>query len=353
MVDFSIIIPTFNRSGFLKLAILSVLRQKKVTFEIIICDDASTDDTERMVKSFEDKRIKYYKNRSRLGTSMNFMKCFEYSSGDYIFTLGDDDFILDENTLSIVLAQMKKNKVGMGKIGTITYEQSYVSPYQISILCKTNLILKPDSTENILVDAINFGLGFYSGLIFNNKLLNKKYLKMDHICYPDHMCHSYHEVAYDLILHKGIEYISDVFIVSRLSLNLIPRYFNLTKHKRIYWEDPINQAKTLLRESDFKAYQYAYIRSQLVMLPNIKFFTDYSNYIRVLRKIVKLDSAILRDKYFIFWSITGFTPNWIIGVIRRVKIYLTQKKTQRILDGYNYKEKIMTISAYFKNFSKI
>ncbi len=330
---------------------MSVLRQCQTSFEIIVCDDASTDNTEEMVNSFHDIRIKYYKNKTRLGTSMNFVRCFNLSIGKYIFTLGDDDLILDDKTLYKVSNQMKISKSGMGKIGTITYEKSYLDPYQISKVSTRLLEIKPHVDRSILVNTINFGLGYYSGLIFDNSLINRKYLLMDHKCYPDHMCHSYHKIAYDLILRKGIVYLPDLFIVSHLSLNLIPRYFNLAKHGRIYWEDSINQAKSLLSVSDFANYRHAFIQSQLVMLPNIKFFTDYQNYINLIRSVIRSEPSIIRAKYFLLWMSIGFLPNLVIGMARKVKIVLTRKATQKILKQHDYENKIMRLNRFFSSSS--
>ena len=54
---FSVIIPTYNRRNFLKIAVESVLAQTFENFELIIVDDGSTDDTSRIAKDYQDKRI--------------------------------------------------------------------------------------------------------------------------------------------------------------------------------------------------------------------------------------------------------------------------------------------------------
>ncbi len=339
-VDFSVVIPTYNRSEFLKSAILSVLRQRGVKLEIVICDDASTDETGTIVRSFKDGRIKYYRNSTRRGTSMNFLNCFKYARGNYIFNLGDDDLILDDTTLLRVLRTMKQTGSGMGKIGTITYERSVFYPYQVSALSEKPFQVSPKSKQNILIDTIPFGLGFYSGLIFNNKLVNKSYLIMDHVCFPDHMCHSYHKIAYDLILKRGIIYIPNEFILSHLSVDLIPRYFNIEKHGRIYWEDPINEAKSFLSDKDFASYARAYTRSQLVMLPNIKYFTSYAVYVRTLKKIIQNDLTLIYYPYFIIWAIAGLLPKTMIGFMRKIKNRMSMYSTKRQLENIHYGEKI-------------
>ncbi len=63
----SIILPTYNRAAYLDRAITSVLNQSYSDFELIIVDDASKDNTEEIVKGFNDERIIYIKNPKNLG----------------------------------------------------------------------------------------------------------------------------------------------------------------------------------------------------------------------------------------------------------------------------------------------
>jgi glycosyltransferase involved in cell wall biosynthesis len=61
---FSIVIPTYNRAGFIRQAIESVCLQSFTNFEILVIDDGSTDDTEEVVSGIRDSRIKYVKKRN-------------------------------------------------------------------------------------------------------------------------------------------------------------------------------------------------------------------------------------------------------------------------------------------------
>jgi len=87
----SIIIPTYNRSKLLKNAINSIINQTHQNFEIIIIDDCSTDDTLKVIKNFEDKRIKYFKNEVSLRATGSRNRGIEKSKGDFIAFLDDDD----------------------------------------------------------------------------------------------------------------------------------------------------------------------------------------------------------------------------------------------------------------------
>lgn len=62
----SVVMPAYNAGLFLVEAVNSVLNQTYANFEFIIVNDASTDDTARILSSFKDKRIKVYTNKKRL-----------------------------------------------------------------------------------------------------------------------------------------------------------------------------------------------------------------------------------------------------------------------------------------------
>jgi glycosyltransferase involved in cell wall biosynthesis len=88
----SIVIPTYNWSNVLKLAIKSVLWQTYQNFEIIVVGDACTDDSEEVVKSFNDSRIKWFnleKNSGNQSMPNNFG--IEKANGEWIAHLGHDD----------------------------------------------------------------------------------------------------------------------------------------------------------------------------------------------------------------------------------------------------------------------
>ncbi|MBG9612218.1 glycosyltransferase [Bacillus cereus] len=90
----SVLIPTYNRPNYFKIALDSVLAQDYPNIEIIITDDSTNDETYSIVapliNSFSN--IHYYKNNVRLGGVKNFQNAFLQSKGDYINFLMDDDF---------------------------------------------------------------------------------------------------------------------------------------------------------------------------------------------------------------------------------------------------------------------
>ena len=89
----SICIPVYNRPELIKRALDSCLNQTYKNIEIVVVDDASTDNTPEVVKSYaaKDARVKYYQNEKNLGMVPNWLRTFELATGDYLQHLGSDD----------------------------------------------------------------------------------------------------------------------------------------------------------------------------------------------------------------------------------------------------------------------
>ncbi len=87
----SVVLPTYNRAQYLDRAISSVLNQSFSDFELIIVDDASTDDTEKVVSMFNDDRIKYIKNEKNLGGAGARNVGIKHAKGDFIAFQDSDD----------------------------------------------------------------------------------------------------------------------------------------------------------------------------------------------------------------------------------------------------------------------
>lgn len=87
----SVCIASYNGEKYIKEQISSILSQLKENDEIIVSDDGSKDDTIKIVKSFNDTRIKIYYNQCKHGVVSNFENSLKQSSGDVIFFSDQDD----------------------------------------------------------------------------------------------------------------------------------------------------------------------------------------------------------------------------------------------------------------------
>ena len=90
----SVCIATFNGEKYIKEQLDSILAQIASCDEVIVCDDGSSDATLSIISSFEDIRIRIFKNPIRLGHVKNFEQALTLSVGEYIFLSDQDDIWL-------------------------------------------------------------------------------------------------------------------------------------------------------------------------------------------------------------------------------------------------------------------
>lgn len=88
---FTIVMPTYNRAEKLKATILSVLEQTFSDFELLVMDDGSTDDTEKVVKGFSDARITYEWKPNSGGPATPRNRGLDKSSAPWVSFLDADD----------------------------------------------------------------------------------------------------------------------------------------------------------------------------------------------------------------------------------------------------------------------
>ena len=91
MPKITVCIPTFNRVHLLPYAIDSVLNQSEQDFELIVCDDGSSDRTPELMSQYTDHRIKYIRHLQNIGKSNNMRSGFDAASGEYFIKFDDDD----------------------------------------------------------------------------------------------------------------------------------------------------------------------------------------------------------------------------------------------------------------------
>ena len=91
----SICIPTYNRARHLGEALASIVPQMDNDVEIVISDNASTDNTREMVRQYEEKfgSIRYFRNVTNLGFDRNLLACLEHAEGEYVWLFGSDDLM--------------------------------------------------------------------------------------------------------------------------------------------------------------------------------------------------------------------------------------------------------------------
>ena len=94
-MKFSVLLPTRNGGPFLENCIRSILEQGYGDMELVISDNANTDNTPEIIQQFSgDSRVKTLRQETPVSVTDNWNNALSASSGDYILMMGDDDYLL-------------------------------------------------------------------------------------------------------------------------------------------------------------------------------------------------------------------------------------------------------------------
>ena len=165
----SIIMPSFNSQEFISESILSVIAQTYKSWELIVVDDGSTDDTVGIVNKFskKDARVHLIVSDKNEGSAVSRNKAIEYANGKYIAFLDSDD-----------LWNLRKLEV------QIMYMEIHNLPFTYSAY---DAIGEEGNSLNLLIDPpakLSFGdllkenqIGCLTA-IYNQKVLGKKFMPL-------------------------------------------------------------------------------------------------------------------------------------------------------------------------------
>ena len=109
--DITIIVPIYNSEKYLKKCIDSLVNQTKKELEIILINDGSTDNSEKIIKEYKDDRIKYIKNENQgIGITRN--EGIAKAQGKYLMFIDSDDY-LEKNTCELLFNKAEKDNLDM------------------------------------------------------------------------------------------------------------------------------------------------------------------------------------------------------------------------------------------------
>ena len=105
----SVIIPAYNTEKYIAKAIQSALDQTEKNIEVIVIDDASTDQTINVVQGFSDSRIKLFKNESNQGVSYSRNRAIHEAKGEWVIPLDADDWYAPERIEKLLQIAEERN----------------------------------------------------------------------------------------------------------------------------------------------------------------------------------------------------------------------------------------------------
>jgi glycosyltransferase involved in cell wall biosynthesis len=119
--DVSVVIPTRDRVDRLRLALRAALAQAEVALEVVVVDDASTDETRSAVEATADPRVRYVRRDGRGGVSASRNDGIETAGGTWIAFLDDDD-LWAPTKLSRQLAAARISERGWAYAGEVVID---------------------------------------------------------------------------------------------------------------------------------------------------------------------------------------------------------------------------------------
>ena len=159
----SVIIPTYNRAAIVTQAIDSVLQQTFTDYELIVVDDASTDDTAERLQGRYGERICYIKKPSNTGPSATRNAGIQMARGIYIAFLDDDDEWLPEKLALQVPILQQNPDVGLVYCGCLLVDERGASVGQV----------KPEKRGYIFNDLLHKNHLITSASLIRKELLKK------------------------------------------------------------------------------------------------------------------------------------------------------------------------------------
>lgn len=112
----SVIMPAYNAGTYIKQAIDSILNQTYINLELLVADDCSTDETLKIIDSYNDKRVRTFHNKVNQGYLKTTNKLFVEVQGDYILFQDADDWS-ELNRVEIFLNEFLNDST-LGCIGS-------------------------------------------------------------------------------------------------------------------------------------------------------------------------------------------------------------------------------------------
>lgn len=120
----SVILPTYNRAATLKRAVDSVLNQTYSDIELIVVDDCSTDDTEKIIDGYDDNRLQYVKLKKNSGACVARNIGIKKANGEYIAFQDSDDF-WEKEKLEVQLKSLEESGMNLSFCRIEVYDGEY------------------------------------------------------------------------------------------------------------------------------------------------------------------------------------------------------------------------------------
>lgn len=333
-LKFSILIPTYNGAEVIGDTLRSISRQSFPNFEIIIQDDASSDNTLEIIRAFNDSRIRIFKNEKNLGYPGNLKNLSKKGNGEIIYLMGQDDILGKNALLETCQAFDISGDIGAVARPYFWFDEKITKPVRATKQLnpdKDEIVKITDDFERI-VTTIDVA-GQLSGLAFRRKFLDTPF-------HPDVFpCHVY---PFASILKKHpIVFLKDYNLAVRI------RSSQCRSVSSIYDKSPIESwvdfANTVFSEKELeelrKYFIKNYVAKNYVGLIQIRNYARYKYLFREIWYLLKYRWQNVYSPIFWFFSLGCIImpPFLLIPLVDWYKRKINAKKLSGIIFKYQLK----------------
>ncbi|MFA5828043.1 MAG: glycosyltransferase [Candidatus Shapirobacteria bacterium] len=298
MATVDILIPTYNGAIFVKDTLQSILSQSYPDFRILICDDASKDDTLGIIKKINDKRIAVINNKNNLGYSANLERARKHATAEFIYLMGQDDIMARDTLKNTIKAFSLSSDIGAVTRPYFWFDKDIRLP----VRAKKKLDPTNDTIVNITdnpfrVIRVFETLDQLSGLAYRRRFMDLPF-------HPDIFpCHIYPFAS--IFKKHPIVFLKDYNIAVRISSSQTRSLSSIyDKSPLLSW---IEMVKSVYSEKEYHPVQKYLIKNFItknyIGLVQIRNYAKYRYLIREIWYLIKFNPHNLLNPLFWFFSI--------------------------------------------------
>lgn len=330
-LKFSILIPTYNGALVIGDTLRSILSQSFQNFEIIVQDDASTDDTVRVIEAFNDQRIKIFRNEKNLGYPGNLDNLSKRGEGEIIYLMGQDD-ILGEGALEETYGAFKISD-GIGAVARpyFWFDEEITKPVRATRQLNPNrneIVKITDSFARIIL-TIDVA-GQLSGLAMRREFMDTPFHED---IFP---CHVYPFIA--ILKKHPILFLKDYNLAVRIGSSQCRSVSSIYDKSPI--ESWIDFANSMFSEPELAGLRIYFIKNYVaknyVGLVQIRNYAKYRYLFREIWMLLKYRWENMFSPAFWFFSLgcAIIPPFVLIPLVDWYKNKINSKKIRHIKFKY-------------------
>ncbi len=277
----SILIPTYNGAAFIKNTLQSIFNQTYPHYEIIICDDASTDETIKIIESISNPKIRVYRHSTNLGYPGNLERGRQYCRLPYLYLVGQDD-ILSRNALELTIKAFFENpEIGAASRHYYWFHKNPEKPVRAKkkLNSQITVISTKSNKQNII--RLFDSLDQLTGLCY----------KRDYIRIPFHPdifpCHIYPFA--DIFINHPVAFLPNYTVAVRIASSQTRQLSSIyNKSPILSWCQMIDHIFSLPKYKNIKNYLVKdFIATNYVGLIQIRNYSTYKNLFREIYYLLR------------------------------------------------------------------